>query len=151
MPAASVYTCRVTNWAMLVLSIPIMGLWTYISVSDSGFNNFLSTALWFVVLMTAVMQSTQRISAGPAGLSVNFGPFGFPRVTLARADIAHAEIIDLPGGPWSLTGVTWRPKRGWLLALNTGPALRLRSINGRRVTVSMRDPAAALWAMGIAS
>lgn len=150
MPAASVYTCRVTNWAMLVLSIPVVTLWTYISVSDPELNNLLSTAVWIIVLVTAMMLSTQRISAGPIGLTVNFGPFGFPRVTLARTAIAHAEIIDLPGGPWSTTGVTWRPKYGWLLALNTGPALRLRSTSGRRFTVSMRDPAAALCAMGIA-
>ncbi|MFB7718502.1 hypothetical protein [Nocardia sp. NPDC056100] len=150
MPTAAVYTCRATNWVMLVIGIPIVVLWTIISVKDPGLNNILVTAVWLISLLITAVTSTQRVTAGPVGLAVSLGPFGFPRVTIARADIAHAEIIDLPSGPWSSAGVGWRPRRGWMLALNTGPGLRIRTNSGRRVTVSMRDPAAALWAMGIA-
>ncbi|MFF3228775.1 hypothetical protein ACFYV7_38685 [Nocardia suismassiliense] len=151
MPAAMVYTCRVTNWPMLWIYVIGFVPAIYIgSVSHSAVLRLLFTALWIIVLVKVIVGTSQRVSAGSGGLTLNLGAFGFPRVTVARADITRAEIIDLPVTLWSHWGVHWTRKRGWLLTPNMGPALRLTLTSGRTVTVSMPEPAAALVAMGIA-
>ncbi|WP_107657273.1 hypothetical protein [Nocardia suismassiliense] len=149
MPAAMVYTCRVTNWPMLWIGVVVFVSMTYLgSVLHSAVLRFLFTALWIIVLVKAIVETSQRVSAGPGGLTVTLGAFGLPRVTVARASIARAEIIDLPVTFWSRVGVYWTRKRGWFLTPTWGPALRLTLTNGRMVTVSMPEPAAALVAMG---
>ncbi|MFI6996389.1 hypothetical protein [Nocardia sp. NPDC050175] len=151
MPAATVYTCRVTNWPILWLSIFCTVVCIFnVAVSDGGALFLFVVVLWCIVLVKAVVQASQRVSAGPVGLAVNLGPFGFPRVTVARANIARAEIIDMPVTLRSRWGVYWTRKRGWFFTPNMGPALRLHLTNGRNITVAMPEPAAAIWAMGIA-
>ncbi|MFI6999350.1 hypothetical protein [Nocardia sp. NPDC050175] len=151
MSAAVVYTCRVTNWTMLWFDISLLVLWTCLLwATGSGVVKFLLTALMAIALVKVTVQASQRVSAGPGGLAVNLGAFGFPRVTIAPADIARADIIDLPVTAWSGQGVFWKRRRGWFLTPTRGPALRLTLSSGRRVTVSMPEPAAALEAMGIA-
>ncbi|QIS05499.1 hypothetical protein F5X71_27140 [Nocardia brasiliensis] len=150
MPAAMVYTCRVTNWPMLW--IYVIGFVSAIFVSSvlhSAVLRVLFTALWIIVLVRVIIGTSQRVSVGPGGLTVILSAFGFPRVSVARASIARAEIIDVPVTFWSRLGVYWTRKRGWFLTPTWGPALRLTLTSGRMVTVSMPEPAAALAAMGI--
>jgi hypothetical protein len=47
----------------------------------------------------------------------------------------------------TIWGVFWSPRRGLRLTLRSGPALRLLLENGRRVTISVPDPAAAVAAL----
>ncbi|MFI6169082.1 hypothetical protein ACIBCN_20050 [Nocardia sp. NPDC051052] len=150
MPAATVYTCRVTNWGMLWLNIFVLFSCTLGFVIGTDPWRFLTLAAVIVALVKVIAQASLRVSAGPGGLTVNFAVFGFPRVAIGRADIARAEIIDLPVKFWSRWGVFHQRKRGWFLTPTLGPALRLTLTSGRTVTVSMPEPRAALWAMGIA-
>ncbi|MEU7140947.1 hypothetical protein ABZ942_15960 [Nocardia sp. NPDC046473] len=151
MPASVVYTCRVTNWAMLWFDIFLLVLWTgLLWATGSGVVEFLLTALMIIALVKVTVQASQRVSAGPGGLAVNLGAFGFPRITIAPADIARADIVDLPVTAWSgQGGVFWKRRRGWFLTPTRGPALRLTLTSGRMVTVSMPEPRVALWAMDI--
>ncbi|MEV6279434.1 hypothetical protein [Nocardia sp. NPDC051832] len=137
---------------MLWLTILNAAIWVFIGLqAPRGLLTLLGLVLWFIALVKAGAGSSQRISAGPTGLTVHLGLFGFPRVALARANIAHAEIINLPGTLFTgAAGVHWTRKRGWLLTPKLGPALRLHTAKGRRFTVSVRDPAAAMWALGFA-
>ncbi|MFE3262362.1 hypothetical protein ACFXPS_43905 [Nocardia sp. NPDC059091] len=153
MPAATVYTCRVTSWSMFWLTvffflIPVSsGIW--MGTGPQWQSVFLAVVL-LLNLVLAVVAISQRVTAGPAGLTVSLGPFGLPRVRVARASIAHAEMIYLTATFWTGAGVFWRPKRGWFLTPKLGPVLRLRLTSGRTITVSVAEPAAAMWAMGIA-
>ncbi|MEV6560507.1 hypothetical protein AB0M22_32635 [Nocardia sp. NPDC051756] len=148
---ATVYTCRVTNWSMFGFNISLL--------ASQSILFWLGPELWalsilvvgmLVNLAMSVAAISQRVTAGPAGLTVSLGPFGLPRVRVARASITHAEMIlstmELPATP----GVFWRRKRGLFLLPKLGPALRLRLTSGRTITISMPEPAAAMWAMGIA-
>ncbi|MBW0269808.1 hypothetical protein ATM97_01400 [Nocardia sp. MH4] len=152
MPAAMVYTCRVTNWPMFWINVVYL-------VSLIGTLTLPTGLSWWSVLLIALLPLnlvvtfvaiSQRVAAGPAGLTVSLGPFGVPRVRVSRASIAHAEMIFLPQTLWSGEGVGWGVKHGWRLTPRLGPALRLRLTSGRTITVSMPEPAAAMWAMGIA-
>ncbi|WP_067814796.1 hypothetical protein [Nocardia inohanensis] len=151
MPVSTVYTCRVTNWMMLGFN----GLTSAVTM----YNVVMVTGGWLLVVnaivlpiafVKAVLEASQRVSANPTGLTVRCGLFGHPRFTITRANITHAEITFLPFTARSSQGVFWLRKRGWFLTPRSGPALRLRLTSGRAVTVSVADPAAAMWAMGIA-
>ena len=45
------------------------------------------------------------------------------------------------------SGISWSPRAGWTFVLRSGPAVRLTLINGRRVTIGVHDPDAALTAL----
>ncbi|MGV9408914.1 hypothetical protein ACWDOP_03280 [Nocardia sp. NPDC003693] len=149
MPAATVYTCRVTNWPTLWMTIvsALVSILAALLIPGTWFG-VLGTVLWVLAVAITMVQSSQRVSTGSAGVSVNLGILGVPRVVIARPDIAELESVHLTG--WESSGLFWTPKRGWMLTPNEGPALRLRSTSGRRITVSVKDPAAAAWALGIA-
>lgn len=49
----------------------------------------------------------------------------------------------MPASWWGW-GIYWSPRRGLMLTLHSGPALRLVLTNGRRITVSTPDPGLAV-------
>lgn len=152
MLAASVYTCRVISWNMFWLNVVVLGVLSTVFWTGSVtlWQDILLAVLLLFNFTMSVVSISQRVTAGPAGLTVSLGFFGLPRVRIARASIAHAEMIHLSVTPTGGIGVFWQPNRGWFLTPKLGPALRLRLASGRNVTVAMPDPAAAMWAMGIA-
>jgi hypothetical protein len=86
-----------------------------------------------------------RTAAGPNGVSVRFGVFGWPRGTYRPEQIARAEVIDL--SPWSVAyGFWWTPRRT-SCTVRSGPALRLTLRTGRIVTITVPDAHAAVAAV----
>ncbi|MEU1207581.1 hypothetical protein [Nocardia sp. NPDC005825] len=149
MPAAMVYTCRVTSWTMFSINIFALALnaFNLASASSSGASRWSVAFAAVVLLLTApliVVAIGQRVTAGPTGVTVSLGPLGLPRIRVARASIAHAEMTIVKG-----SGVHWGPKRGWSLTPKAGPALRLRLTSGRKLVISMPEPGAAMLVMGI--
>lgn len=150
--SSTVYSGRVTNWPLIVLMVGLAaalvvngevwrGPWPGMLVPAA----ILGLSLALVVLTTTSL----RVTAGPRGVQVRFGPFGLPRFRYARDRIARAEPVDVSlwaVGGW---GVHWTPRRGLLLVLRSGPALRLVLTSGRRVTIGVTDPAAALAALDL--
>ncbi|UGT43403.1 hypothetical protein LTV02_08460 [Nocardia yamanashiensis] len=149
MPVATVYTSRVTNWPNFWFGIGTFSV-------NYGVNLTVPGPLWGEILLNvglaltaaqALLTTSQRISAGPNGLIVNFGFFGFPRYKISRESIYHVEIVrTAKTGGWGIAG---RRKRVKTLALRGGPALHIRRTDGRSTTVGLPDPAAAMHAMGI--
>jgi hypothetical protein len=80
---------------------------------------------------------------------VHFGVFGWPRFRYPISRIQHAEAIEIPSSRWAC-GIYWSPRRGLMLTLRTGPALRLSLITGRKVTISTPHPDAAVNALDTA-
>ncbi|MFB8005160.1 hypothetical protein [Nocardia sp. NPDC056000] len=148
MAAATVYTCRVTNWRMLGLSLSLVAIQTFnfATFYQGRVIDHVLVVVLFLSFVKAVMESNQRISAGLAGLTVNLGWFGLPRISLARANIVHVEIMHRWGDQH---GASWSRKRGWSLSPRSGPILRVYLISGRRIAVAVNDPVAALTAMQI--
>ena len=72
-----------------------------------------------VNLLTA---SSVRATAGPKGVIVNFGVFGWPRFRYPIERIRHAEAITIPStsGHGASTG---RRRKGLMLTLRNGAAL----------------------------
>ncbi|MVU81614.1 hypothetical protein GPX89_30785 [Nocardia sp. ET3-3] len=149
MSPATVYTCRVTNWPMFRLNVIVLVALGSVYWTGTGpwWGFALLTLSLLLNLVLAVVAISQRVTAGPSGLTVSLGPLGLPRIKVASAKISHAEMIT---STTARSGLPWTPKRGWLLTPKTGPALRVWLASGRTLTISMPEPAAALWAMGVA-
>ncbi|WP_314171824.1 hypothetical protein [Streptomyces winkii] len=144
----SIYTGRVTNWPLVVLSVvPMAPLLVMGGSSNESWRGFAVPLLVAaaVGLVNALTGSSVRTTAGPNGISVRFGPLGWPRCTYGLERVERAEVIDLP--PWYVAfGFWWTPRRTYC-TVRSGPALRLTLRTGRTVTVTVPDARAALAAI----
>ncbi|MCU1391919.1 MAG: hypothetical protein JWM34_347 [Ilumatobacteraceae bacterium] len=146
-----VYTGRTTNWIALGLTIALavplilMGQQSGGSWADVG---FLIPVLVVVaaIAVNLVTSSSVRTTAGPQGVTVHFGAFGWPRFRYAAEQIARAEAIEVLPAMWTW-GMYWTPTKGLMLTLKGGPALRLSLTNGRKITISTPNPEDAVAAL----
>jgi hypothetical protein len=146
-----VYSGRTTNWPMIATAAagglalalfgrPWAGPWP-------GMIGPLVIALGVLVL-GLVTSTSLRVTTGPRGVQVRCGVFGWPRFGYPRERISGGEIVTVSiWQTWS-GGINWTPRGGWVFVLRSGPALRLTLTNGRRVTIGIADPQAALAALG---
>lgn len=146
----AVYTGRTTSWPMVAttcvgaLLVVLMGREAEDAWSDPMFIvPLLLVALGaFANLLTA---SSVRATAGPNGLTIRWGLVGWPRSTYPLHQIASAEVIDLPW--WRVSwGFWWTPRRT-SCTVRSGPTVGLSLANGRIVTITVPEPAAAVAAL----
>jgi hypothetical protein len=139
----TVLTGRVTNWPMIwvtvalviplfVMAGPSRGDW-----NDAGFLVPVAVIVLAIVVNVLTL-SNLRTTAGPHGLTVHFGVFGWPRFRYGTERIRTVAATRVTASAWSW-GIDWTPRRGLRLTLRSGPAVRLELVNGRKVTVSVRD------------
>lgn len=97
-----------------------------------------------VVVAVAVWEfSTIRLTAGPGGVTVRYGLFGFPRYHYPSDQIASARAEDLSFAQLGGLGMHWSPWRGTRLTVRPGPTLQLVLTSGGTVAISAADPKAA--------
>jgi hypothetical protein len=144
----SVYTGRITNWPVVILSavlaVPLLALgqtgggdWRDVTVP--------ALVVGAAVLLGAVTSFSVRTAAGPNGVVVRLGALGWPRCGYRIEQIERAEVFDLPLSH-VVFGFWWTPRRT-CCTVRSGPTLRLILVNGRTVTVSVPDPYAAVAAV----
>lgn len=151
----SIYTGRVTNWPAVVVSSAVALLLLVPPFTADGDNSWgvaglalLGVLVGVGILLTVVTCTSVRATAGPNGVTVRWGLVGWPRLTYRLADIERAEVFDL-SLLWVAWGYWWTPKRT-CCTVRSGSTLRLVLGNGRTVTVSVPDPAAAVAAIDAA-
>ena len=150
----TVYTGRATNWPMIWLTtaVTVPFLWMARGSGDSWANPGLLIPLLAMVaaaVLNALTASSVRTVAGPKGVTVHFGAFGWPRFHYPIERIARAEAVQLSPSIWNW-GIYWSPRCGLMLTLRNGVALGLVLTNGRKVTISTSDAAAAAAAIALA-
>ena len=145
----SIYTGRVTNWPMVVLESALAVLLVGFPLTSDESNAWSAAGLVLFgvlvgigILLTVLTSTSVRAAAGPNGVTVRWGVIGWPRLTYQLADIERAEVFDQSLW-WVSWGLWWTPRRT-CCTVRSGPTLRLVLRNGRRVTVSVPDPAAAV-------
>ena len=147
-----IYSSRTTNWpllaagvtgalALMLLGRPWAGPWPGMIVP-------LAIVLGALAL-TLVTMSSLRVTTGPRGIHIRCGVFGWPRVAYPRERISGGEVVTVSVWRTWNAGISWSPRGGWTFVLRSGPAMRLTLSNGRRVTVGVKDPQAALAALGL--
>jgi hypothetical protein len=142
----AVYTGRATNWPAVLLTVALLVPLFLASRSDLGDTaTQLVIGLMIAGVLVEVATASVRTAAGPNGVAIRFGVFGWPRFTCSVKDIAAVEVIDLPF--WAVTfGYWWTPRRT-CCTVRPGPTLRLTLVSGRTVTVTVPDPHAAVAAL----
>lgn len=144
----SIYTGRVTNWPMVVVTSVLALLLVPIALtSGDGGSEVAGIALVLLLVAVGILVevatgTSVRATVGPNGVTIRWGPIGWPRVRYPLAQIVHAEVIELSWW-WVSWGFWWTPRRT-CCTVRGGPALRLVLRSGRTVTVTVPDPAAAL-------
>ena len=151
--STTVYSGRTTNWplvvaavagglALMLLGRPWAGPWPGMVVP---------LVLVVALLVVAVMTSTSlRVTTGPRGVDVRWGVLGWPRFAYPCERISGGDIVTVSIWRTWNSGISWSPRAGWTFVLRSGPAIRLTLTNGRRVTVGVDDPEAALAALTLA-
>ncbi len=146
MPApATVYTSRATNWPFLAvagaLALPLIAMG---SAADEADRSLIGTLVVTGVILAGLGMSTSlRVTAGTSGVTVRSGLLGLPRWTFPIERIADAETAEL--APWTMFGgIWWSRHDGLRITQRTGPALRLRLTDGRRVTLTVNEPDVAM-------
>jgi hypothetical protein len=145
----TIYSGRSTNWPMIWLSIALVVPLVVMAKGpgDSWASIGLAIPLIVAVAAADVLTATSvRTTVGPKGVAVHFGVLGWPRFRYPLHRIEHVEAIEVPMSQLAW-GMYWWPRRGLMLTLRTGPALRLTLTNGRKVTISTPDPQTALLAI----
>ncbi|MGK2949334.1 MAG: hypothetical protein ACSLFP_12210 [Acidimicrobiales bacterium] len=141
----TLYSGRATNWVALglttALALPLLlmaGPWSRDSWTAPSFVIPLVIAAAAVVgnLMTL---SSLRTLVGANGVSIHFGVFGWPRYRYPLDRIRSIEAVEVPRSWWAW-GISWSPRRGLMLTIRNGPALRLTLTNDRKVTISTPHP-----------
>ena len=143
-----IYTGRATNWPMVLLSsVLVVPLLVLGGRGDGNWRGSTVALLMAIVgvLLNVFTASSVRTAAGPNGVSVRFGLFGWPRCTYRIAQIERAEVIDLQ--LWQVAyGFWWTPRRT-CCTVRSGSTLRLTLRTGRTVTISVPDAHAAVAAI----
>jgi hypothetical protein len=145
------YSGRTTNWFALwlttVLAVPLLALGVA-NGSWTGLGLIAAAVIVVAVLVNLLTANSVRSIAGPNGVTVHFGVFGWPRFRYPLDRIRDAEAVEISVSPWRWGwGISWSPRQGLWLTLRTGPALRLTLTNGRRVTISTPLPENAVRAI----
>jgi hypothetical protein len=146
----AVYTGRTTSWPMVAatsagaLLLVLMGRQSGTAWTDLVF--VVPLMLVGVGALAEVLTgSSVRATAGPNGLTVHWGLLGWPRCTYQLEEIERAEVIELPW--WRVSFRLWWTRRRTNCTVRSGPTLRVRLRNGRTVTITVPDPAAAVAAL----
>ena len=154
----TVSTGRMTNWPMIwVTTAAVVPLIAMSGASGDDWHQpafLVPVALTFLaVVVNLLTLSSIRIAAGPHGVSVHFGVFGWPRFRYPVSRISRVEATRVTSAYWSW-GMNWSPRKGLMLTLRNGPAIRLELVSGRVVTIGVPDAdqaVAALVAAGCAT
>lgn len=146
----AVYTGRTTSWTAVVSTCAAAVVLVLVAGSSGGAWGDLVVVLPLVLIALGVLAdvltaSSVRATAGPNGFTIRWGPFGWPRCNYPLDRIVRAEVVDLPW--WRVSwGFWWTPRRTSCTVRN-GPTVRLSLSDGRIVTVTVPDPAAAVAAL----
>ena len=73
------------------------------------------------------------------GLTVRFGPFGWPRKRIPLEKMVNADSIDLSPWKWGGWGYRWIPGRGTAAVLRRGAAIVVTKTNGKKFAVTVDD------------
>jgi hypothetical protein len=147
----TLYSGRTINWFALGLTTAIAVPLLALGVANGSWSGvgFIAAAVIVVPLLVNLLTaSSVRSIAGPNGVTVHFGAFGWPRFRYPLDRIRDAEAVEISLSLWRWGwGISSSPRNGLWLTLRTGPALRLTLTDGRRVTISTPHPENAVRAI----
>src|SRR5687767_4072307 len=97
----SVYTGRTTNWPMIWLTTALVVALVALAPGPEGSWTEVGLLVPLLVAIGAaavnlLTATSVRATAGPQGVTVHFGVFGWPRCRYPIERIRHVEAISIP-------------------------------------------------------
>jgi hypothetical protein len=110
------YSGRTTNWFALwlttAMAVPLLALGVA-NGSWTGLGVISAAIIVVAVLANLLTANSVRSIAGPNGVTVHFGVFGWPRFRYPLDRIRDAEAVEISVSPWGgAGGSAGRPVRG---------------------------------------
>jgi hypothetical protein len=92
--------------------------------------------------VAVALLGSARVTADRRGLTVSFGPFGWPRMRVPADDIAEVAVADVSPGQFGGWGYRIVPGGSGVI-MRSGEALVVTRRSGRRFTVTVDDAGTA--------
>lgn len=134
--AGGTYHTRVTGRAARVLPLLLVVIASGVAISGVGGT----TAAVVVAVISLVVWALLdvRLSAGPEGVGLSFGPWAWPRIRVAAAEIEGTSVEQV--NPLAYGGWGYRVRPGVRAVLiRRGPAIRIVRQDGPDLLVSTPD------------
>lgn len=152
--ATLVYSGRTTNWPLIAVGMAAFATLVVLGRPWAGPWPGMAVVLAITIALLAVTLATStslRVTTGPRGVDVRWGAVGWPRFSYPIEQIAAVDVVTVsPSKSWNYW-ITWTPRGGWSFVMRSGPALRLTLTNRRHVTVGIKEPQAAMTALGFST
>jgi hypothetical protein len=110
---------------------------------------------WLLVVVALVvgffgfLLSSLEVRVESERVVVAFGPFGWPRRTVALADVREVAAGQIEPMEWGGWGYRWNPSaRATAAVIRRGPGIVLGLEDGRRFAVTVEDARAGAVAVG---
>jgi hypothetical protein len=150
--------CSSRGYALLALGSALvlvaLGVGTVIVAGGSGAPAWVGwsvVALGLVVGVAGRLMSSLEARLDEERFTVSFGPFGWPRRSVALADVTDASAIVVEPLEWGGWGYRWIPWANASAAvLRRGPGIALALRDGRRFAVTVDDAVAGARATSAA-
>ncbi len=128
-------SAKAPAWNIGALAFVCIGVALSVNASVMAGLSFVCVGLVFVPF------SSIRVRAGLAGVTIEYGPFLWPRQRIAMDRIVTADAIDLrpmEHGGWGYRGSVTLMGRA-AIVVRGGEALDLRLTGGQRLTITVDD------------
>lgn len=110
---------------------------------------WLLVAVGLVVGVLGILLSSLQMRVEDERVVVAFGPFGWPRRTVALADIREVSAGQIEPMEWGGWGYRWNPSQhATAVVIRKGPGIVLGLEDGRRFAVTVEDARAGAVAVG---
>jgi hypothetical protein len=135
------YSSRVTSWWAILGGLLAVILW----IVFNGYYDFASVVIAVVFLGSPyVAYTSTRTTIGRDGVVVRFAFFGHPSYRYAMGEIRRADVVTFRLRPWRRRFAALRhPFRDRELLIRHGASLQLKLNDGKRVMITVEDPATA--------
>lgn len=105
------------------------------------------TLLMIAIAVALVAFSSVRVALAPNGVTIDIGPFGWPRHHIPIGEIAGAEAFEVK--PMAYGGWGYRIRSGVrAIIVRSGPAIRIERTTGADTLVTVDDAAVGAISIG---
>ena len=136
--ARRAYSSTVTSPVHLFLGVAIAVMATA-WVGAAGAGTVVAVAVGAVLVLTSILVSTVRVLIGGGRVVLGWGPFAWPRRSVAIESVAEVAAEDLTTAQVFGLGVPWS-RRATRMTIRSGPTLLLRLRDGEPIRVSASNP-----------
>jgi hypothetical protein len=152
------WTGRCASRGLAVLSLGIVlvigGIGGALLIASRGSDvppwlGWLLVVVALVVGFLGFLLSSLEVRVEAERVVVAFGPFGWPRRTVALADVREVAAGQIEPMEWGGWGYRWNPSaRATAAVIRRGPGIVLGLEDGRRFAVTVEDARAGAVAVG---